>query len=310
MATFTPHSGDADPLATAPEEEEKMEEVKEEWAVWFDSKMPKGLGLDEYRRRVKLVANIEGLGELEKLDEFNSFKFVPEEELLTTGMSQHKDPFRFNLRLFRKGIAPFWEDQEDTCMIHTLRMPKDLAPIEFQMFWKALSRSLLTRKIFKSTELIDEDTGDRHPDFETSGILGTVVHYGRHKGYGTVEIWCSGPGPLPHDITTIIPKDRYTYDLTSKGKDALKLAPSFRPATTLTSQVPLVERAPRPVFEKPEAPSRQAFQPYETSHAPKRAFQKMGRSAGGGERTKVTVAYEKGGKKGGRGGKKGWKGRN
>eukprot|EP01063_Lacrimia_lanifica_P029233 TRINITY_DN4419_c1_g4_i2.p1 TRINITY_DN4419_c1_g4~~TRINITY_DN4419_c1_g4_i2.p1 ORF type:complete len:350 (+),score=138.05 TRINITY_DN4419_c1_g4_i2:60-1052(+) len=198
-----------------------------EWDVWFDSRLPRGLTQEEYRSRLRNVGTVGNEADLsgDGVGYYHRFEFVPEDEGNKTKASRAGDPFRFNLRLFRKGVPPFWEDQPDGSGIHTFRFPTSVAPVNYQMFWKALTRSLLLGRLFNCEELVDEDTGANSPAFDFANVLGVCVHYGRNKGFGHVEIWCAGGGAaaeaVKHAVGHIIPQAKYGYEVVSSERDAM-----------------------------------------------------------------------------------------
>eukprot|EP01062_Namystynia_karyoxenos_P003023 TRINITY_DN11058_c0_g1_i1.p1 TRINITY_DN11058_c0_g1~~TRINITY_DN11058_c0_g1_i1.p1 ORF type:complete len:501 (+),score=184.64 TRINITY_DN11058_c0_g1_i1:85-1503(+) len=189
------------------------------WTLWFDADLTKGLTLKEYKDNITEVGDVEDLDKLRSLRVYNNFDFVPEDESLRTGRGQGQNAqrFRFNLRLFRRGVQPFWEDPAHRAgLIITLRMPESIPPIQFQLFWKALSRSIVARKCFNCDTLVDEDDGEENEPFDTAGLNGVVVHYGRNKGHGLIEVWCQEIGPsserLLHTIKEkIIPQGKYRF---------------------------------------------------------------------------------------------------
>ena len=124
--------GDATKMAVFGQKAPEAVET-ESWKVWFDSQLPRGLTLEEYRQRVLLVSEVGSLTDLEQGDmaAYNNFDFVPEKESTKTGASDRseRNPFRFNLRIFKESLAPFWEDMPDTAVIYTLKFPSKLSPI-------------------------------------------------------------------------------------------------------------------------------------------------------------------------------------
>ena len=241
MATLVPPTGGAE-----------GESTPVEWTVWFDSRLPRGLSLEEYKKRVDKVGNASSLEVLEtRFSSYNSFEFVPEQESTRTGAcgkagaAASADPFRFNLRLFRSDTTPFWEDQPAGSVIYTLKLPEKHAPInvwpnnaratcsthtpfpqkQYQLIWKALSRAAVTGRLFNAAELIDEDTGDAREVFDTACLQGLVVHYGRNKGHGNVELWCRNAGneaaQLLQAVMKIVPQEEYGYEVSSTSKDSV-----------------------------------------------------------------------------------------
>eukprot|EP00754_Rhynchopus_humris_P000195 Rhum_TRINITY_DN10131_c0_g2::Rhum_TRINITY_DN10131_c0_g2_i1::g.36786::m.36786 len=280
MATLVPPTGGAE-----------GESAPVEWTVWFDSRLPRGLSLEEYKKRVDKVGNAASLEVLEtRFSSYNSFEFVPEQESTRTGAcgkagasaAASADPFRFNLRLFRSDTTPFWEDQPAGAIIYTLKLPEKHAPINYQLIWKALSRAAVTGRLFNAAELIDEDTGDAREAFDTSCLQGLVVHYGRNKGHGNVELWCRSAGneaaQLLQAVMKIVPQEEYGYEVSSTSKDSvIATNTSVRAATG----PPVMRAKAPPSFQRKEG-ARQAFTPYQRSSAV-RVFEKpSGRIAGGG----------------------------
>ncbi|KAJ9451701.1 Eukaryotic translation initiation factor NCBP [Diplonema papillatum] len=302
MATFTPHDGVAeeDPsaaMAVDSDEEVGQPSSGKEWQIWFDAQLPRGLTLAEYRANVKNVGSLSSLRDLDSYGYYNDFKFVPEEESMATGARKDQDAFRFNLRFFRSSCPPFWEDQPDTAIIYTLQMPPSLAPIDYQLFWKAMTRSLLAQKQFNSEAIVDEDTGEHNEAFNTKVIDGVVVHYGRNKGFGTVEIWCSAAGPSAaralEVVQAIIPSSKYEYRVLSKTRD-LAVNENKRIREQAGNNVLTRSKMPK-TFEKAES-VRRAFQPYDDPRAaPRRTFEKTSgaRIAGAGGAAKVEVVKSK-----------------
>ena len=282
-----------------------------EWMIWFDESLPRGLTLEEYRQRVRTVGKVKNLNNLvEKYAMVNNFSFIPEEESVLTGVGRTN--FRFNLRIFRIEKKPFWEDQEEGTIIYTLKMPPSLPPVDFQVFWKALSRSVVSGVVFASESLVDEDVDvSKKPSFDSSSITGIVVHYGRNKGFGQVEIWCSKDDQQLMELitTTIIPLKKYGYEISSKTND---VAVNNNLSIRMTHSGPVNKTGMRAAFTKPPITT-SSFEPYSgggsSQRLPVRTFEKPSHLGDSQQsNAKVVIETIRKGKKGGRGrGGKGFK---
>ena len=80
----------------------------------------------------------------------------------------------------------------------------------------------MTGRVFTSTSLVDEDTGESNPPMDLTCLAGLVVHYGRNKGHGNVEVWCltqtEHTDRLMENIQAILPAGDYAYEVQTRSK--------------------------------------------------------------------------------------------
>lgn len=77
-------------------EDEKLETT---WGVYYDSGVQKGISVEEYERIIT-----KPVGHFSTISEFWKY---------WNNIHLDRLPSNFNLRLFRKGIRPLWEDKEN-----------------------------------------------------------------------------------------------------------------------------------------------------------------------------------------------------